>query len=389
MSKKVLFLSHYAGRTGAPLILLQLLRWMKAHTDIPFETVLLAGGGLLSDFFDAGQTTLIAPGKADRYISALCSFAGLKKRQIPLCYSRFAGKARNKDIGLVYANTITTGAMLEALSHLACPVLCHVHEQQSLINHFGAENMAMVKRHTVRYIAVSEKVKNNLIAAHGISGDAIDVVYPFITPPAAAADPAYVRALCGIPNNAFVVGASGQGIPWIKGKDLFIQLAYVISRTYPDIPVHFIWVGGEKGGTDSDLLQHDIVAAGLAGRVHLFPDVANPLDYMNAIDVFALVSREDSFPLACLEAAALGKPILCFDRGGSMPEFVQDDAGIIIPYLDINTMADRAVMLRNNPDLSSRLGRQASAKVRSRHNSPNACLQILGIIEKLLPSLRS
>ncbi len=47
-----------------------------------------------------------------------------------------------------------------------------------------------------------------------------------------------------------------------------------------------------------------------------------------------------SLPLVCLEAAEAALPIVCFDhRDGGMPSFVENDAGIVVPYLDTAAMA--------------------------------------------------
>jgi glycosyltransferase involved in cell wall biosynthesis len=81
-----------------------------------------------------------------------------------------------------------------------------------------------------------------------------------------------------------------------------------------------------------------------------------PADYMAAADVFVLTSREDPYPLVCLEAAALEKPIVCFEGGGGTPEFVEADCGFVVPYLDIIGMADRVISLLDSPDCRDNLG---------------------------------
>jgi glycosyltransferase involved in cell wall biosynthesis len=62
------------------------------------------------------------------------------------------------------------------------------------------------------------------------------------------------------------------------------------------------------------------------------------LKYFAAFDVFALVSREDPFPVVCLEAASLGKPIVCFNSSDGEKEFVENDCGFVVPDLDIEIM---------------------------------------------------
>ncbi len=384
MQKKILFVSHYAGRSGAPSVLLQVQQWLKEHTGIAFETVMLAGGGLLNDFRNIGKTTLCVPDKLDRYMKRAFVLCGLRADEYSSCYARFARRMIEADIGLVYANTIANGTMLAALSRLRCPVICHVHEPESLIRSYGPQNMTLIKQHTTQYIAVSEKTKKNLVKTHGIPPDKIEVVCPDI-------NIKFLEGICdkvqlppGIPKGAFIVCGSGQGPNWVKGKDLFIQLAYGIARDYPDMPIHFLWIGGGNEGIDDYLINHDIASAGLSGRVHIVPDVSNPLDYFNRCDVFVLVSREESFGLASLEAAALGKPVICFEGASAVPEFVEQDAGYIIPYLDLSAMAESIIRLALQPELKKRLGARAAEKVRQRYDSAAAGPAILRVIKQFI-----
>ena len=383
--KNILFVSHYAERTGAPLALLQLQQWLKENSHIVFETVQLGPGALFDDFQKTGKTTLCVPGKIDRYRYLMHSLLGIQADSTRICYKRFAKKMAGSNIGLVYANTIVSGAMVDALADMHCPVICHVHEQEALIQHFGKQNFECVKNHTTRYIAVSEKIKRTLVNNHGIPADIIDVVYPAINTKKIPATFQKTESLCSkIPKDAFVVCSSGQGIPWIKGKDIFIQLAYAVKHSYPDMPIHFLWIGGSTEGLDAYLLENDIARAGLSDRIHLVPSVENPLDYFNMCDVFVLVSREDSFGLVCLEAAALGKPIICFDKGGSMHELVENDAGYIVPYLNIHAMAEKIIELARHPDLKKRLGAKAREKVFQRHEISIAFPSILEVIKRFL-----
>jgi glycosyltransferase involved in cell wall biosynthesis len=192
-----------------------------------------------------------------------------------------------------------------------------------------------------------------------------------------------VRDFLGIPKNAFVVGGSGAET-WRKGKDLFIQLALAVSRKYDEFPVHFVWIGGRNHGKASYELQHDIEHAGLSNRIHFVAEVPNPTEYFRTFDVFAMVSREDPYPLVNLEVAAMGKPVVCFDNAGGTPEFVENDAGFVVPYLNVDTMAEKVVALLTNKDLREKLGRKAAKKVRERHDISIAAPKILKIINRFL-----
>ena len=57
--KKVLFIGHDASRTGAPLLLLHLMRWLKRNGAIQFEMLLLQGGPLEADYAALAPLTVL------------------------------------------------------------------------------------------------------------------------------------------------------------------------------------------------------------------------------------------------------------------------------------------------------------------------------------------
>jgi glycosyltransferase involved in cell wall biosynthesis len=110
--------------------------------------------------------------------------------------------------------------------------------------------------------------------------------------------------------------------------------------------------------------------------------VVKPVDYFAAADVFVLTSREDPHSLVCPEAAALERPTVCFEGAGGAPEFVEEDCGFVVPYLDIMVMADRVVSLPDSLDLRIAIGSAARHKVAQRHNINEAAPRITEIIER-------
>jgi len=232
---------------------------------------------------------------------------------------------------------------------------------------------------------VSEAVKQNLVINHDIPAGKIDVVHGFISFQDKKSNLKNVRDSLKIPKDGIVIGGSGAEV-WRKGKDLFIQLAINVLNKCNGLPIYFVWIGGSKEGSEIYHLQHDIRQAELSDRIFLVPEVSNPMDYFAAFDIFAMVSREDPFPLVNLEAASLGKPIICFEQAGGSQEFVEDDAGFVVPYLDLVAMADKVITLAKDEGLRNRLGARAAQKVQERHDISVAAPQILKIIENLLES---
>ena len=113
----------------------------------------------------------------------------------------------------------------------------------------------------------------------------------------------------------------------------------------------------------------------------------NPLDYFALFDVSVSLSREDPFPLVVLEAASMGKPTVCFDRAGGAKEFVEEDCGYVVPYLDIQAMSSKVVDLLKSVELRQRLGRNALNKVRARCDVQVGGPQLLAVIENFVGNI--
>jgi glycosyltransferase involved in cell wall biosynthesis len=363
MQNPILFISHNAGRTGAPLMLLNLLKWLNENTDLTFEILLRGPGSLQEEFASIAPTSLYEHrGAAGSLIARASRKLGFGDYHANRHHRHLLSRFRKSGIELIYSNTITNGDILETLAPLGCPVLTHVHELDYWIEQSGRQNLEQVLKYSSRFIAASGAVKVNLVGKYNIAAEKIDVVHSFIPACGVTADPSGIRQKLGIPEEAFMVLGSGHET-WRKGKDLFVQLAAQMQKTLPTSQTHLLWVGGWQREEDRRNVLHDVQNLGLTGRVHFTGEVSNPLDYFAAGDVFAMVSREDPFPLVCLEAAALGKPVLCFAGSGGMPEFIEEDAGFVVPYLDLPAMAERITALAVDIGLRIRLGKRAAEKV--------------------------
>lgn len=387
---RVLFISHDASRTGAPIVLLRMLRWFRENTDLEFD-VLLRHGGELRDEFRAvasvvdfrGRWQYTLPARALRRL-------GWSRPARPMAPPRLVEALRRRRIALIYSNTITNAEVLGALSGYPCPVVSHVHELGHYVRHvLPAEQLETTLRRSDHYIAVSAAVRDMLVAELGIAPERIDLIHEFIpVAELARRDAAEARAELarryGVPADAFWVGGCGT-TDWRKGTDLFLHAALRTARRVGDLPVHFLWLGGHPLNIDFVRARHDVERAGLGDRVHLLGAAKDPSWFFAAIDVFALTSREDPFPLVMLEAAAAGKPIVCFDGSGGAAEFVGEDGGRVVPYLDTIAFAEALVELLRDPAERERAGRAAARKVRQRHDLAQGARRVLEVIRRLLP----
>lgn len=388
MSRKILFISHDASRTGAPIVLLHFLKWLRSNSDYPF-IVLLKKDGELKAKFEELSDVFVFTHKSHRWIEILRNFANHYCFQFPLDrfhQMRIKRLVKKQDIGLIYSNTGTNGNILHFFSDLGCPVISHIHELEWAIHYYGLKGFNYVKNYTNTYIAASNAVKKNLISNHYIPENLIEVEYEFIDNSYNTFNSSdYIKDNIfndlKIPKDSFVVCSSGT-IDWRKGTDLFVQLAGKLRKNYPEKKIYFIWVGGEKSGQFFNKISYDAAKLKIEPYIKFVGNKSNPLPYFSICHVFAMMSREDPFPLVCLEAASIGKPIVCFDQAGGIHEFVKKDAGFVVSYLDIDEMADRIIELKNNEILRSMLGHQASNIVNTYYDVNAIAPNILKIIEK-------
>lgn len=392
---RVLFVSHQATRTGAPAVLLSFLRWLAEHGDVDAE-VLLWRDGPTEAAFRAVAPVHVA-GRLDRG-----SRVELLERNLPVVgLGRVAGRLRQARLkprlegltgyDLYWLNCAESAHCLDHLPAVDGLVVSHVHELGMAIA-FALPDEGERRRwldRTDHFVAVADRVRDNLVDAEGVDPDRVSRHYEFVDADVVTAPPRVeageLRRRLGLPEGAPVVGAAGTQ-EWRKGTDLFLQLARRLEG-HPAAP-HLVWVGGGPAHLEIERLAHDLDVAGLAGRVHFVGEQANAVDWYRLFDVLVLTSREDPYPLVCLEAGLVGTPVVSFDNGG-MAELLDGENGLVVPALDVEAMADAVGALLEDPERRRAMGARLAEDVRSRHDTAVAAPRLYELLQRLLADGRS
>ncbi len=384
---KVLFLGHNASRSGAPLILLELIKWLAKNSQIKMETYLDGGGAIESEYHAAVLT--YCPHEFQGIFGKLFR----KLRTAEWEERRFVSRYPASRYPVVYANTIATCRIANRLAGPNRFIIHHIHEMTYATQCYHlTDALREAVPTTDLYIAVSQAVRKFLMDVIFVPEEKILVVHEF---PVAGGSVGgkindekmatnKVRQILGIPEESFVIGMCGTP-EWRKGTDIFVRLVEKVRAIPEGAKCHFIWLGGEKEAYRE--AQFDVDKSGLRDFCHFIPAVGDPDAYFRAFDLFALTSREDPFPLVMLEAAARGLPIVCFADSGGATELVEDDAGMIVPYLDVEAMAQACVELMVDDEKRRRFGAQAKAKVESRYLLEHQGPKILSVIESAFKSV--
>ncbi len=228
----------------------------------------------------------------------------------------------------------------------------------------------------------SHAVKDFYLNNFSVDPSKVSVIYDFIADEdplrAALVD---IREVYNIPASAKIVGGMGS-LQWRKGYDIFSYVAREVIERSPD--TYFIWVGGNKRSYEYKLLEREVRLLGLAHRLILAGEQTDINSYYEAFDVFLLTSREDPFPLVCLESALAKTPIICFENAGGMPEFVREDAGYVVEYVNIDQMAEKSLALLNDETLRKQMGDVGRERALNNHTISKLGPSILKLIESAL-----
>ena len=339
--KKILFISHDASRSGAPLVLLYLLKWLNSQTkNIQFDVLLIKGGAIASDFEKECANTFIfseihKPLKfSEVIINFFFSKLGIKQKEKQ---KDFFKKIASNNYDLIYANTVVSLPVAVKIKNKYpnAKLLVHIHELNTVIKMIQP-NFSRYTNVVDKFIAVSHQVKNNLIYNYDIDKNLIDVIYEFgiVNENVVSKD-----------NKIFTIGASGK-VDWRKGDDIFIQVANYINKNYPQAKMKFVWVGNNLN--NKYIIEGDIKKLGLKEVVSFVGELTNPINFYKDFDVFLLTSREDPFPLVCIEAANLRKPIICFEKASGTAEVIKKGGGFVVSYLDIEAMVEKIMYYYND-----------------------------------------
>lgn len=355
---KILFIGHDASRTGAPILLLNLMKWMKINTDISFDILLLDGGELEEEYKEVSRVYFNKPNSIKR----LSYSRRLINKVLKIDYKPFEkyksdlfNKLKSNNYDLIYGNTIVSStSIVELMSFLpSVRSILHVHELNDLTSNYENE-IAKLKSKNIHFITVSNLTKMNLIDNHSVSELLISLVYEYIDTKKVLEFKQTQK------NNKFIINGSGL-VQIRKGYDIFLSISKRAKTKYPDIPFHFIWIGYIPPHLEY-YLKNDIAQSDLCDYIDFVGVFENPYPAFSESSVFLMTSRQDPFPLVCLEHALLEKPIICFDKGTGISEFVEDNAGKVVPYFDIEAVVDSLEFYYSNPTLCTLTGKIAGEK---------------------------
>jgi glycosyltransferase involved in cell wall biosynthesis len=303
---------HEATRTGAPRVLLDLLRLVRDDLSVPLEMRLDAGGPLAAE------------------LAALATSDG------------------GRTPGAVLVNSALAADAVGPRSEV--PAAIYIHEDHDAFAVLAPSTRSAIATRYRKVLCVSDGVRDDLLEI-GVPAERIVLLPPVVVrpePPDADAVLAAREAMGARPGDLVVLGCGEAS--WRKGTDLFVALARALAD-HPDVV--FAWLG-RRSPPFGRHLDHDVSLSDLDGRIRWLGELASPAAYLAAADLVAVTSRNDPQPLVPIEAALLGTPSIGFAIGG-MVDLRDAGAAEVVPFPDVTGLASLVAQLQADAAWRARL----------------------------------
>jgi glycosyltransferase involved in cell wall biosynthesis/SAM-dependent methyltransferase len=240
---------------------------------------------------------------------------------------------------IVHTHTAKAGALGRVAATLAgVPIRVHTFHGHVFHGYFGRAATVLVlfaERAlgllTHRVLAVSDEVARDLAEAYGVVPHGKVQVVPLgldLAPFARAGageGRGELRREIGAAEGDLLVGITGRLVE-VKDHGYFLEAGAALMREVPQARLVIVGSGPLEEG-----LRARAKSLGIDGRCHFLGWRRDTARICADLDVAALTSRNEGTPVALIEAAAAGVPVVARDVGGVASALAGVDAKTLVP----------------------------------------------------------
>jgi len=387
--KRILFISHTAGFSGAEISLYKLLKGLDPERYIPL-VVFPNSGPLAEKVHELGQEFVlhrmpwwIAYGKRTRK-----HFREVFIR-LPERIRFLRALIRERKIDLVYTNTITVIDGAIASKREGVPHLWHIREHilghPDLKPYIPMASLSWLADFlSDRIVVPSDSVRKEYARRNG-SGK-IEVVYNGVDVDRYKPSENPFRGLefrkrVGVDPSKKLVALIGY-FHEVKGQMEFVEAAGIVASKAPDSAFLLVGEGiGNRGYTTA--VKRRVEEMGLSERIRFVPFQENVQAVYDAIDICVSASRVESFSNVLCEAMAAGKPVVA-TRSGGPEELVEEGiTGLLVPVGDPDRLSDAILRVLGNGERAAEMGRRGRERVTEHFRQDQYVANIQRIIQEM------
>lgn len=236
-------------------------------------------------------------------------------------------------------------------------------------------------------VPVSRAVEHSVKAARLLKPKATQLVYGGIDDASLAAvgDDAIAtaRQSLQIASDHRIVGNVAH-LREQKGLEVWLDAAKEVVEALPTTT--FVLVGREKEPGYRAHLEAHAGRIGIAEHVRFAGFQRDPYPYMGAFDVFLMSSEYEGFPIALVEAMAMGVAVVSTDVGGVREALGPERTGLLADPGDSSGLARQVLALLQNDEMRADLARSAQERARTEFTVRHMVEQVESLYEGLLSS---
>lgn len=304
---------------------------------------------------------------------------GRRHRADLLPWTKLVRFLRSEQVDILHAHKFGSNFWASALRGLGEPrvVIAHEHtwsyEGQPFRRLVDRE---FISRRCDRFLAVSERDRQQMIELEHIAPDRVEVVPGGIPDlPPSERD---IRADLGIAPDAAVLVSVAYLRPQ-KSLEVLIHAAAELRERHRSLRVLIVGRGEERLRLDSL-----IASLRLSETVTMLGARRDVMDVVRAADIAVCCSDFEGTPLAVLEYMAAAKPVVATNVGG-LPELVRDGVtGLLVPPRRPSDLAERIHELLCDPEQARLMGLRGRELQRARFSITAMVSHIDRIYSELL-----
>ncbi len=232
---------------------------------------------------------------------------------------------------------------------------------------------------TTHFHAVSEAVKESTVEHLGVDPDDVTVVYRGRSRGRLGVPDegrrSRVRASLGIRPDTPVLITVGRR-EYQKGQRYLIDAVPPLLELFPDLVVLVVGREGHASAALNDLVEK----LDLGGAVRFLGHRSDVGDLLTASDIFVFPSVYEGLGGACLEALAMGLPLVVSDIAALREVVTNGDNGMLVPPADPVALGDAAAVLLADPELRRRYGHRSMAVFAERFDAEDAIPQAIDLM---------
>ena len=210
-----------------------------------------------------------------------------------------------------------------------------------------------------RFIVVSDALRKMLIEKRGIDHHRVVRIYNGIeldryAP--AKSGPGRIETASDSTDEV-LIGCFGR-LVWQKGFETLVRaIPDVVSKV---AAVRFVIVGE---GKDKDRLEKLAGEIGVRSRLKFTGFAGDIRPWLSRVDIVAIPSLQEGFPMITLEAMATAKPIVATHISGMDEQLCHERSALLVPPGSVSALSEALSTLARNKELAQELGKEARCVV--------------------------